>query len=350
MEDVGKALGVSGQPPDFQRFPILVKPSEAEKNYIVPASTATVTANMMGTAAASVKPMIGPDGKLMESQKVYVGNLDPSVSQESLFKLFSQFGDLTKVSLQMDPSSGISKGYAFLSFRDPKEAHLAISAMANQVLAGKCMKTGWATMTTAAPGVKVVTSDQFPEDASARIQKAQLALTQLQLGAGSFAPTAAAVVSPSAAAAVGPMTAAAGTSAVPTVAEARHSLATTAAQTMAAASTTTAPSFVSPDAKVIGRAEQPSQHLLIHNMYDKDEETEPNWHEEIAEEFREECSKFGKIENILVMKNDPGGKIYASFESVEAAKMCASSLAGRWFDKRQLRVEYVNESDIPKEA
>ncbi|CAB9527541.1 RNA-binding protein 39 [Seminavis robusta] len=335
MDDVGKALGVSGQPPDFQRFPILVKPSEAEKNYIVPASTATVTANMMGAAAATAKPMIGPDGRLQESQKVYVGNLDPSITQEHLFKLFSEFGNLTKVSLQMDPASGISKGYAFLSFRDPKEAHLAISAMANQVLAGKCMKTGWATMTTAAPGVSVVTSELFPEDASVRAQKAQLVLTQLALGAA-LPPAAANPMAVAAPPAVNK---------VPTVAEARNSLATSAAASMVASF-----AVATTDAKIIGRADQPSQHLLIQNMYDKDEETEPGWADDIAAEFREECSKFGTISHVLVMQNDPGGKIYASFDTVEAASNCASSLAGRWFDKRQLRVEYVNAQDIPKHA
>ena len=109
-------------------------------------------------------------------------------------------------------------------------------------------------------------------------------------------------------------------------------------------------SLVSPDAKIIGRADSPTQHLLIRNMFDKDEETEPNWPEDIKEEFKEECSKFGKIEHVTVMHNDPGGKIYASFDTIEAAKTCASSLAGRWFDKRQLRVEFVDAEDIPEMA
>lgn len=351
MEDVSKALNVSGQPPDFQRFPILVKPSEAEKNYLIPASSATVT--MMGSKA-SAGPIIGPNGQLIESQKVYVGSLDPSITQDHLYACFSQFGVLNKVSLQVDPSSGISKGFAFLSFRDPKEANLAIQTMSNQVLAGRCMKTGWATMATGTPGVSVVTSDEFPEDASARAQRAHVALAQLSIGAG------VSLGGPVATMADAAVTAAMGTtgsaSKVPTVAEARQILATSAASGIMAATTMTTPVFTvapvaaSPDAKVIGRAENPSKHLLICNMYDKDEETEPGWAGEIQEEFKEECSKFGKIEHVLVMSNDPGGKIYATFSTSEEAKTCASSLAGRWFDKRQLRVEYVDGDQIPKEA
>ena len=44
---------------------------------------------------------------------------------------------------------------------------------------------------------------------------------------------------------------------------------------------------------------------------------------------------------MTVVADEPGGKIHARFDSVEAATQCAQNLAGRWFDKRQLRVEYV---------
>jgi RNA-binding protein 39 len=77
-------------------------------------------------------------------------------------------------------------------------------------------------------------------------------------------------------------------------------------------------------------------------MFDKDQETEPGWAEEIRLDFEEECSKWGKIVEIRVIDKEPGGKIYAAFESVQQAQTCASNLAGRWFDKRQLRVEFVD--------
>lgn len=368
MEDVNKALRVSGEPPDFQRFPILVKTSEAEKNYLIPTSSAATTT----TSKAKAAPLIGINGQPIESQKVYVGSLDHSVTQEQLFKLFSKFGDLTKVQLQVDPASGISKGYAFLSFRDPKEANLAISTMANRPLAGRCIKTGWATMATGTPGVQVVTSDKFPEGASVRASRALVALSQLASGAtGNMSSLAAATDVDAAALAnathnsgvsggcmslTGATSPATVTAKVPTVAEARQILGTVLvagttfpafATTPTAVAGTPATSVASPDAKVIGRASNPSQHLLVHNMFDKDEESGEGWAEEIEVEFEEECSKFGEILKVLVMRQEPGGKIYASFDKVEGALSCASSLAGRWFDKRQLRVEFVDEDKIP---
>ena len=47
------------------------------------------------------------------------------------------------------------------------------------------------------------------------------------------------------------------------------------------------------------------------------------------------------------MSAEPGGRIYASFGSEDGAAKCAAALAGRWFDKRQLRVEFVDEGDVP---
>ena len=95
------------------------------------------------------------------------------------------------------------------------------------------------------------------------------------------------------------------------------------------------------DAKVVGNANNPSQHILVHNMFDKDEETDGGWENDIKLDFEEECAQYGKITQVLVMSKEVGGKIYASFDSIEGATKCAKALAGRWFDKRQLRVEFV---------
>lgn len=345
IEDVTKAVGVAGQPPDFQRFPILVKPSEAEKNYILQASSSVLTASMMGTSATA-KPMFSTDGKVIESQKVYVGGLDPSVTEEHLFALFSQFGQLEKVSLQMDPGTKTSRGYAFLSYRDPKEANLAIHTLANQILAGRPIKTGWASQTSTVQGVDIVTSEGFPEDATMRAKKALTVLAQMS--GATDATVSNATISATAeraleAAMAGVQAAASKPSAVPTVAEARAKLA--AEQLEPSKVPVVNPSEEA--IKLIGGREQPTKNILVHNMFDKDQETGESWPAEIKEEFEEECGKFGKITSVTVMHNEPGGKIYAGFETVEASEQCAKNLAGRWFDKRQLRVDYLEDSEMP---
>ena len=127
LENVDTALKVSGKTPDFQRFPILVKRTEAEKNI----------AGVSATPSSDSAYQLTPEGKRIEAQKVYVGSIDRAVTQAQLYTLFSQFGTLDNVLLQMDMATGISKGFAFLSFRDPKDANLAIQTMSGQLLAGR---------------------------------------------------------------------------------------------------------------------------------------------------------------------------------------------------------------------
>jgi RNA-binding protein 39 len=345
IEDVNKAVGVAGQPPDFQRFPILVKPSEAEKNYVIQASSSVLTASMMGTSASS-KPVLSAEGKMIESQKVYVGGLDPSVTEEHIFALFSQFGQLEKVSMQMDPATKTSRGYAFLAYRDPKEANLAIQTMSNQVLAGRPIKTGWASQTSTAQGVEITTSEEFPEEATGRAKKALTVLAQMSGvtdGAVANATISATAERALDAAMAGAQASKPNATAVPTVAQVRATLATEATPGPAAL-----PGSVPGELKLIGGSGVPTNNILVHSMFDKDEETGDTWPAEVKEEFEEECSKFGKIISATVMSDEPGGKIYASFDTVDAAVQCAKNLAGRWFDKRQLRVDYMQESEMPK--
>jgi RNA recognition motif-containing protein len=73
----------------------------------------------------------------IEAQKVYVGSIEPCVTQPQLHAVFSQFGTLEKILLQTDASTGMSRGFAFLTYRDPKDANLAIQTMSGQMLAGR---------------------------------------------------------------------------------------------------------------------------------------------------------------------------------------------------------------------
>lgn len=358
---------LNDQVPDFQKFPILIKASEAEKNYAA-TTTTTTTTSVVASNAALVAPVKGNTqmaalaapvfpldsfGNPIMAQKVYVGGLNPTVTHDHLLALFSPFGSLVSVQMQIDAATQTSKGFAFLQFVDPRDANLAIQSMSGQSLAGQALKTGWGNQVG---GGNIVTSEEFPPDAAAKTQAAYSVLKQLNLG------QAVATVLPATSATVtagGGLIRTAPTAPQPgTVAEARASLAAAAA----AAVTVGGPALLPPgmisaaavapvstmdEAKQIGNAERPSRHILIHNMFDKDQETEPGWENEIKDEFESEAKKFGMLERCIIMSTEPGGKIYASFMSIEGAKTCASTLAGRWFDKRQLRVEFVQEGAVP---
>eukprot|EP00521_Asterionellopsis_glacialis_P009664 CAMPEP_0195287344 /NCGR_PEP_ID=MMETSP0707-20130614/4443_1 /TAXON_ID=33640 /ORGANISM="Asterionellopsis glacialis, Strain CCMP134" /LENGTH=823 /DNA_ID=CAMNT_0040347091 /DNA_START=120 /DNA_END=2591 /DNA_ORIENTATION=+ len=380
LEDVPLAIAVCGKPPDFQRFPILVKASEAEKNYGATSSQQNAM-NFAGNSAANSSIVagltgsnVGEDGKVYESQRAYIGNLDRSVTVDHLRVVFSPFGQLDKIHFQKDLSTGLSRGFAFLQFRDPASANLAIQTMAGQTLVGRPIKTGWANQSSSVPGVVLRTSDEFPDDAPARITNAHLALAQVQgvqvpassIGAVTTATTPAGATPQDAVASVAEaaLDAAFGaiTAPIPTVAAAAApvgvpppAVSAPAAPVVASAPVAVAPSISSASAATPGIAQndpkkvsgEPSRNLLVHNMFNKDEETEVGWEEEIRLDFEEECTKYGKITSVTIMSKEPGGKIYATFETIDGAKTCASTLAGRWFDKRQLRVEYVKDEDLP---
>merc|ERR1711981_1338129 len=179
IDDVERAVAISGETPDFQRFPVLVKASEAEKNYdgSQPVGISEMRGIIPGQPVCS-----GPTAfleKRVEAQKVYVGSIDRNVTQSHLYAIFSQFGQLDKVLLQVDTATGQSKGFSFLTFKCPKVANLAIQVMAGQVIAGRPLRTGWANMNTTVPGLEEVTSNEFPDDALQCIRKAHMVLMQL---------------------------------------------------------------------------------------------------------------------------------------------------------------------------
>lgn len=222
-------------------------------------------------------------------------------------------------------------------------------------------RTGWANYNTV-PGLEEVTSQEFPDNAIQCIQNVNKALITLNGTGLAVLPGVALVpgvppgsqsieeLTPINAAVTSTMSA----SQVNSVAEQAINAALGLPSTTSTAATSTptiAPQVpITPaaleDPKKVGNADSPSRSILIHNMFNKDEETDPGWEEDIKLDFQEESEKHGKITFVKVMSKEEGGKIYASFESLDGAKACAENLAGRWFDKRQLRVEYVSDEEI----
>jgi len=325
LEHVPQALKLNSQVPDFQRFPLLVKASEAEKNDVGSSSGG-------GTVGA----------KRVEAQKVYLGSIDRNVTQQQLFAIFSQFGELEKVLLQIDPNTSLSRGFAFLSYKDPKVANLAIQVMSGQVLAGRALRTGWANQNTTIPGLEEVTSSEFPTDSAQRVEKVNTILAQLN-GTGLAALPGLSLVPNASMSLAGGLEKAAMTEPTSVAEQAINAaLGLPGPDTDAAMeSTPTKPQDPIIDPKEVTGT--PSRNILVHNMFDKDEETDEGWEEDIRLDFEEEGGKHGKILSVKVMSKEVGGKIFCAFENIDGARACAENLAGRWFDKRQLKVEFVSD-------
>ena len=134
--DVPRAIELAHlKVPDWQRFPIQIRTTEADGTLHIQDSTATTsnTAISNGTTSTVPAPVH------VDVQQAYIGNIERVVTTEQLHYLFSQFGSVTKVALQIDPVTNLSKGFAFISYTDATHANLAIQTMQGQLLAGRPM-------------------------------------------------------------------------------------------------------------------------------------------------------------------------------------------------------------------
>eukprot|EP00970_Alexandrium_tamarense_P004987 scaffold808_cov196-Alexandrium_tamarense.AAC.124 len=59
----------------------------------------------------------------------YVGNLDPSVTEDILVELFTQIGRVSSVHMPKDKITGLHSGYGFVEFLDVTDADYAIQIM-----------------------------------------------------------------------------------------------------------------------------------------------------------------------------------------------------------------------------
>lgn len=71
------------------------------------------------------------------NSKLYVGNLAPAVTEAEVRVLFSQAGAVTAVELMLDPTTGQSRGFAFVTMTTPEIAAAALNDFHGHELGGR---------------------------------------------------------------------------------------------------------------------------------------------------------------------------------------------------------------------
>lgn len=80
--------------------------------------------------------------------------------------------------------------------------------------------------------------------------------------------------------------------------------------------------------------------VILKNMFHPmDFEDDPLVLNEIREDLRVECSKFGQIRKLLLFDRHPDGVASVSFREPEEADCCIQTLDGRWFGGRQITAQ-----------
>ncbi len=68
---------------------------------------------------------------LMNTSKLYVGNLSYKADEQTLTELFSQAGSVTSAKIIVDKMSGRSKGFGFVEMATTEEAEKAVEMFNN---------------------------------------------------------------------------------------------------------------------------------------------------------------------------------------------------------------------------
>lgn len=72
-----------------------------------------------------------------QSNKLYVGNLPYSMTDEGLNELFAKIGEVLEAKVIIDKFSGRSKGFGFVTMKDEATAEAAIKELNGKDLEGR---------------------------------------------------------------------------------------------------------------------------------------------------------------------------------------------------------------------
>ncbi|XP_030522944.1 RNA-binding protein 39 isoform X2 [Rhodamnia argentea] len=319
---VPMAIALSGQP--LLGIPVMVKPSEAEKNLV------QSTAAAAGGPGGSIGPYSGG------ARRLYVGNLHTNLTTEQLKKIFEPFGEVELVQLPLD-ESGSCKGFGFVQFARLEDARNALSLNGLEI-AGRTIKVSAVTDQAGTQDVGTNAGD-FDDDEGGGLSlnassRASLMLKLDRSGTASSSVGTPAINSTGAALPAGPILGVA-----PVVPPLAASLMqpNIAALTGLSGSGLQVTATTGPTIDTVG---VPSECLLLKNMFDPTLETEPDFDLDIKEDVQEECAKFGNLKHIFVEKNS-AGFVYLRFENTQSASNAQRALHGRWFAGKMITATFM---------
>merc|ERR550525_2202103 len=83
--------------------------------------------------------------------------------------------------------------------------------------------------------------------------------------------------------------------------------------------------------------------VILKNMFNPAQETDPDFDLDIREDVMDEVQKYGTLRHIYVDKTSPMGLVYLKFQGHEGAKKTFDALNGRWFAQNQIKAQYMPE-------
>ncbi|WVY99127.1 hypothetical protein V8G54_031278 [Vigna mungo] len=357
---VPMAIALSGQPVLGQ--PVMVKPSEAEKNLV------QTTTSVAGGSTGLIGPYSGG------ARRLYVGNLHISMSEADIRKVFEAFGQVELVQLPLD-ESGHCKGFGFVQVnfvsstnnwaiahstwkllmnlnqgRTSLWTHWSHDLLVNEVATGNAqslngqLEIGGRTIKVSAvtdqlgmqeAGGNTGDFDDDDEGGGLSLNACSRAILMQKLDRSGTASSMVGSLGNSVVNNTGLNLPATGNilAAVP----AGSPLSSIPAVSGLSGGGLQIPMATIPTIDTIG---VPSECLMLKNMFDPKDETEPDFDLDIKEDVEAECSKFGTLKHIYVDKKS-AGFVYLRFEDTQSAISAQRSLHGRWFAGKMITASFM---------
>ncbi|KAH8924392.1 splicing factor CC1-like protein [Atractiella rhizophila] len=229
---------------------------------------------------------------------LYVGSLNFQLTDADIRAVFQPFGAIDYVDLHKDPITGKSKGYAFVQFRKLDDAKTAMEKMSGFQLAGRAIKVTQVQENKPPPsygggGGGGFRTDRDLDDGIGgslnSISRIEL-MQKLARNEGKVEVPKAPLVRPN----------------IPTAV---------------------------------------SRCIVMRNVFNPAEETDPNWDVDLRDDIRGECeSQFGRIVGIVVQKESTQGEVYIKFEETDAAQKAVQGLNGRYFGGKQIQTGFISDA------
>ncbi|CAG8499350.1 1079_t:CDS:10 [Ambispora leptoticha] len=182
--------------------------------------------------------------------RLYVGSVHFNLTEDDLRQVFEPFGPLEFVNLHKDPETGRSRGFAFIQYKNPEDAKQALEKMNGFELAGRTIKVGLVTDKSNGMNLNLDDGDVagLALNAQSRVELMQKLARDTDL-------------------------------------------------------ITPAPNPIpaEPPRPVQPRV-NPTRCVLLKHMFNPEEESEPNWAEELEDDVKSECVKYGPLVHISVDK------------------------------------------------
>ena len=323
---VQAALALSGE--KLLGIPIIVKPSNAEKNRLAAQAAAasaaqnSVMTNGITALSGSVIPTHGP-------MKLYVGSLHFNITEDMLRGIFEPFGRIDSITLMKDPDTGRSRGYGkakrlfknyfslfsffkgFIQFAHAEDAKRAMENLNGFELAGRPMKVGHVTErageVTNTSGTTATytgtTSSSFTH--ASNLDSDDLDHRGVNLGA------------------TGRLALMAKLSEGSGLQMPKHAMDALQAAHMQAAGSQHVRIPEPPNPQQLATVTAVStQCFMLSNMFDPATEARhnPNWAQEIRDEVIEECNKHGGVVHIYVDEKSSDGNVYVKCATIASGK------------------------------